>query len=278
MDITIFVVKQIITFLQERHQNRQQYFKEQGITTSKYVIPFIEKYMAVNSNVKVLEIGCGEGGNMAPFVELGCKVVGVDINESRLKLAKEYFEEIDNSENLELIYKNIYELTFEDIGRFDLIIMRDVIEHIPDQEKFLNYVKQFFTTDGMLFMGFPPFYMPFGGHQQVLKNKFLSKLPYFHILPKPIYGLILKVFKIEPHVIASRMEIKDTGITIERLDKILKQERFKIKMKQQFLINPNYEIKFGMKPRRQFALLSAIPFLRNFVTTCCYYLVAPQAE
>lgn len=215
---------------------------------------------------------------MAPFVEMGCEVVGVDINERKLKLAKEYFSSIKNNENLELVFENIYNLTGDDIGYFDLIIMRDVIEHIPDQEKFLNYVKQFFKPTGMLFMGFPPWYMPFGGHQQVIKNKFLSRLPYYHILPKPVYKTILKLFRTPQHVIDSRMDIKDTGITIERLDRILKEEKYLVKLKQPFLVNPNYEIKFGLKPRKQFSLFSAIPFLRNFVTTCCYYLVAPQAQ
>jgi len=264
--------------LQERHQNRQQYFKEQGITTKKYVIPFIEPFKPISSTTRVLEIGCGEGGNMAPFVELGCEVVGVDINEAKLKLAKEYFVPIKHNENLKLVFENIYNLTIEDIGRFDLIIMRDVIEHIPDQEIFLAYVKQFFKPNGMLFMGFPPWYMPFGGHQQVLHSKLLSKLPYFHILPKPIYRLILKSFGTTDTVIESRMDIKDTGITIERLDEILKKEQYKVKVKQLFLINPNYETKFGLKPRKQLSVFSAIPFIRNFITTCCYFLVTPQAE
>jgi hypothetical protein len=40
-----------------------------------------------------------------------------------------------------------------------------------------------------------------------------------------------------------------------------------------FLINPNYQIKFGLRPRKQWAIISAIPYLRNFFTTAAYYLV-----
>ena len=41
----------------------------------------------------VLEIGCGEGGNLLPFSEIGCNTVGVDLAESRIKDAKTFFNE-----------------------------------------------------------------------------------------------------------------------------------------------------------------------------------------
>lgn len=260
--------------MQERHQNRKKYFEEQSFTTQKYVIPTLEKFVSLNQDTRVLEIGCGEGGNMVPFLDLGCKVVGLDISDYKIDLAKDFFADHSQKENLELIIEDIYKVTADDIGKFDVIMMRDVIEHIPNQSLFLAYVKQFLKTNGKLFMGFPPWYMPFGGHQQVCKSKFLSMLPYFHILPKFAYGAIMRLFGETESIIKSRFDIKDTGITIERLDSILKKEAFSIDLRQLFLINPNYEVKFGLTPRKQFALFGSIPFIRNFVTTCCYYVIS----
>ena len=67
--------------MQKRHSDRLLYFNEQIYTTRKYVIPFIEKHHDVTGDMSVLEIGCGEGGNLQPFLDLGCKVTGIDICE-----------------------------------------------------------------------------------------------------------------------------------------------------------------------------------------------------
>lgn len=35
--------------------------------------------------MNVLEIGCGDGGNLLPFAELGCNTTGVDLSTGRIK-------------------------------------------------------------------------------------------------------------------------------------------------------------------------------------------------
>lgn len=260
--------------MQVRHKNRQIYFKEQIFTTNKYVIPFIEKHMEVDKNTRVLEIGCGEGGNLEPFLDLGCKVVGIDLNEGKIEKGKAYFDTHQKRENIQFILRDIYKIEIDEIGTFDLIIMRDVIEHIHDQEKFMGYLKKFVSKTGKIFFGFPPWQMPFGGHQQVCENKLASKLPYYHLLPRPFYVGILKMFGENPKRIEGLLEVKDTGISIERFDRILKKENYKVDEKISFLINPNYEVKFNLTPRKQFSIISAIPYVRNFLTTCCYYLIS----
>ncbi len=55
--------------MHERHTDRELYFREQAHTTRKHVIPFIETVMPLTPDLSVLEIGCGEGGNLLPFLE-----------------------------------------------------------------------------------------------------------------------------------------------------------------------------------------------------------------
>ena len=69
------------------------------------------------------------------------------------------------------------------------------------------------------------------------------------------------------------MEIKVTGISIERFEKILKKSGYKIVKRDLFLINPNYEVKFGLKPRKHPAIVSYLWFLDNLITTSAYYLI-----
>lgn len=257
--------------MQHRHKNRKLYFEEQAYTTEKHVIPFIEEFKPLIENLEVLEIGCGEGGNMLPFLDKGCRVTGIDLSSNKIENAKSFFSNHKNINRLTLINKDIYDIN--DDLKFDLIIMRDVLEHIHNQERFMNYVKKFLKDDSLIFIGFPPWQNPFGGHQQVCNSKFLSKLPYFHILPRRIYKSVLKFFG-ETTEVESLLEIKDTRITIERFKRIIKAEKYNVLKKTYYFINPNYEVKFKLKPRRQLDIINQMPYIRNYFVTTCYYLLS----
>ncbi len=261
--------------MQERHQDRKKYFEEQGLTTEKFVIPNLEEFIDISPNSRILEIGCGEGGNLTPFIERKCEVVGVDINEGQIEKAVAYTKENYSNANVTFIASDIYDLTPSELGVFDVIMMRDVIEHIYDQEKFMHFVKGFLKPqEGKFFLGFPPWYMPFGGHQQIAHSRWASKIPYYHILPKPLYYGILKAFGENEGTIQALDEIKDTGISIERFKKIIRSENYRIDKFDYYLINPNYETKFGLKPRKLWSPLSKIPGVRNFYTTCIYCILS----
>ncbi len=263
--------------MQGRHTNREQYFKEQVYTTEKYVIPFVREIRKLDGSVSVLEIGCGEGGNLGPFLDMGCeRVVGVDLSKGKIENGKKYFENHPRKAHLELIAENIYDTNT--IGQFDFIITRDVVEHIHDQDRFFEVLKGYLKPGGHFFAAFPPWYMPFGGHQQICKSKFLSKLPYFHIWPTFIYKGILKLFGESKETIEALVEIKVTGISIDRLQRILNKRNYQIDKKVLYFINPNYEAKFKMTPKVVWGWLGAIPFVRNFFVTAGWYLVSVRNE
>lgn len=261
--------------MHERHTNRERYFNEQALTSRKYVVPFIQSVMPVDGRTSVLEIGCGEGGNLVPFVEMGCaRVVGIDLAKGKIENAGRFFGQMDHGGRVEFIADDIYNVSPEVLGQFDVIITRDVLEHIHGQERFMQVMRRFLKPEGRFFLGFPPWYNPFGGHQQMCESKLLSKTPFFHILPKPVYGFILKAFGETDEKIGVLQEIKDTGITIERFQRILRKERYRIDRRTFYFINPNYEVKFGLKPKEAWAWVSALPGLRNFLITTNYYLVS----
>lgn len=260
--------------MQERHFNRKKYFDEQGITTEKYVIPYIEECFPISKTTRVLEIGCGEGGNLMPFVKRGCETVGVDLNKGQIEKAKTFFAQSTPNAKVTLISEDIFKVGVETVGQFDLIMMRDVIEHIHNQEKFMHFLKLFLKPNGKVFFGFPPWRMPFGGHQQICASKLLSKLPWFHLLNKHIYRFILKSFGEKKHIIEELLEIKETGISINRFQRIIKTEQYQFDKKDLYFINPNYEIKFGLNPRILNKGIASIPYVRDFFTTCYYCLLS----
>ena len=122
-------------------------------------------------------------------------------------------------------YKNIpNRLSNELSSNIDLIILRDVIEHIPINEElfFLQKIKQFAKPDTNFLITFPPFYSHFGLHQQVFCTSILRYIPYLSILPKSILKLILLIFKENKDTLNKLLEIKECRMTIGNFIKLYK--------------------------------------------------------
>lgn len=255
----------------EFHADRKRYFDIQVANAAKYVIPFIEEKFTISKGMRVLEIGCGEAGVLKAFIDRGCFGMGVELDAPRIEHAKEYLAEDYATGKIKFISKDIYEVDAEKElgGLYDIIILKDVIEHIHDQPRLIATMKNFLRPGGVIFFGFPPWYMPYGGHQQMCFS-WIKKIPWVHLLPAGVYGWLLKVNKENA---AAFLEIKETGISIERFEKICTQQGYEIENKTHYLINPIYEWKFGWQGRKQLELIKAIPYVRDFLTTCVYYLI-----
>ncbi|MDP4204536.1 MAG: class I SAM-dependent methyltransferase [Bacteroidota bacterium] len=260
--------------MEDRHYDREKYFQEQSYTTGKFVIPYIANLHPITPDFNIIEIGCGEGGNLKPFLDIGCKVVGIDISDNKISNAIKFLANHPYKSNLKLIAKDIFKINPNEQFKFDLIILRDTLEHIQDQDALLEHLRKFMKLSGKIFIAFPPWRMPFGGHQQMCENPLLSKLPYFHILPNPLYVGMLKVFGENEAKIRGLLEVKETRISIRRFKKILNKSNFKIDNEVYYMINPNYEVKFKLKTRKLPCILD-IPFLKDFFTSTYYCLISP---
>ena len=256
--------------MQKRHTDRQQYFYELAYTSEKYFIPHIKKFLDMSHSLSILEIGCGDGGNLLPFAKLGHEVVGIDVSSNRIKDAVSFFEK----ENTEAKFICADILKFDEYkSHFDLVICHDVIEHIGNKLHMLNRIEDVMNPNGILFMGFPAWQMPFGGHQQICHSRWVSKLPYIHLLPNVLYKLLLSMGGEKEDCIRELIEIKSTKVTIEYFEKLISRTSLVIIGRCLYLINPHYEIKFGLKPHILSKDLSKVPYLRDFLSTSCFYML-----
>lgn len=258
--------------MQERQTNRTRYFNELATTCEKYFLPYISQFKSPKAGMEVLEIGCGDGGNLLPFSQRGCKTLGVDMSPSRIQVAKERFAELDAAGDF--IASDIFIIT-ELEHKFDFIICHDVLEHISNKSLFLQNLRKYLAPGGIVFMSFPAWQMPFGGHQQICRSKLLSHLPFFHLLPVPLYRSILQLAKEQPATISELLNIKETRCSIELFQYLAKQEKLHIINRRFYLINPHYEVKFGLHPRHLWNFIGAIPKIRNFFTSSCFYILRP---
>lgn len=259
--------------MQKRHQNRGAYFNELATTSKKYFIPYIDRFKRIEAGMNVLEIGCGEGGNLLPLSQMGCRVTGVDMAEARIQEAIHFFAE--NQATGDFIASDIFLLKHLEAS-FDLILCHDVYEHLNNKPIFLSNLQKYLKPDGIVFMSFPAWQMPFGGHQQICKSALLSHFPFIHLLPVWAYKKVLQWGGESNGCIEELLEIKQTRASIEPFEALLHEKQFQVVDRTLYFINPHYEIKFGLKPRKLSKALAAIPYLRNFLTTSCFYIIKPD--
>lgn len=257
--------------MQKRHTDRYRYFREEAATTEKYFIPYLSEFMDVG-DISVLEVGCGEGGNLLPFARRGCRVVGVDLSEQRVRQAESFFSRECAAGTF--VCDDV--MHYRGDGRlFDLIICHDVVEHIPEKGKMLLALKRLLAPGGRLFVAFPAWQMPFGGHQQIACSWVVSHLPFVHLLPELAFSLMLRLFGEDASKINELISIRRTRCTVEMFEREAAYAGYTVCDRRLWLVNPHYEVKFGLRPIRLCRQLSALPYIRNFMASSCFYVVRP---
>lgn len=260
--------------MQQRHKDRRLYFRELANTSRKFYLDYVERWVPLNANTRVLEIGCGEGGNLLPFAEKGCHVTGIDIKEGQIDNALLFFKE--NNQEGEFIASDfllVPKPTTEE-ERYDVVLVHDVIEHIeaPYKAQFFQLLKHFMRNDAIVFFAFPAWQMPFGGHQQICVHA-LSKVPFIHLLPTKLYRFLLtKTGQAEP-IIEDLLSIKRSRMPIEKFEKLVRETEMQVLDRTLWFINPHYQQKFGLHPLREIWPLNKLVWIRNFYTTSAWYLL-----
>lgn len=265
--------------MQKRHTDRKRYFYELATTSNSFYVDYVKKYKSIDPATRILEVGCGEGGNLLPFAKLGAKVVGVDLSETRIEQARNFF--LETNQEGEFCNMNFLQMESprsEDL--FDVVLVHDVIEHIEPQFKktFISRIKMFTKDDGIVFFRFPAWQMPFGGHQQICKSKFLAKAPFIHLLPKKIYRRLLCTFGESIPCIEELLSIKRSRMTIEKFETLCRKLDYQVLDRTLWFINPHYKVKFNIPAIKLNWLCEHIPYLRNLFSTSCFYIITPQKK
>lgn len=117
-------------------------FPEHRLTTAK----FIEYFKDIDVNSSVLDAGCGDGFWLGILRDLGfSNLFGVDLSYTLLMRAK--------SKGQRVAQYNVLNMSFR--KRFDIVIMCDVFEHLPDTTKALNNIDEALKENGILYLIIP---------------------------------------------------------------------------------------------------------------------------
>ena len=109
-----------------------------GVHPKHRILGYHEFFLnKIESNSKILDVGCGIGEVAFDISKKAQKVVAIDINKKKIESAKRRF----SKDNLTFIVGDATDYNFNE--RFDYIILSNVLEHIKDRQAFLKKVKNF---------------------------------------------------------------------------------------------------------------------------------------
>ena len=248
------------------------YWSYQKILAEDYYIPYLlgnsNALKSKASNFSAIDIGCGNGG----FVDA---INSINKNFSKGSIRGIEIKEFSSWNNSKTTYSvhNILKDDNKDYRqKYDMVILRDVIEHIhkKDKELFIAEAASFLRPEGEMLITFPPYFSPFGLHQQAIMKSFLKYIPFLSLLPKPILRRVVNHFESED-VWDKIEEIIDSGMTISNFKKILKKTGLSVYKKRFFSVRPSHEIRYGIKTLR--SPFGYFPVFRELlILGTCYIL------
>jgi len=129
------------------------------------IISTVLDSFSLNKNAKILEVGCGTGGNLEMLGNYGI-VSAFEMNEVAHKIA------IKKSKGRHDVRVGTCpnSIPFEN-KEFDLICMFDVLEHIPNDLDTLCQLKNYLGPNGLLFITVPAYQMLYGQHDIYLHHE-----------------------------------------------------------------------------------------------------------
>ena len=180
--------------------------------------------------MRVLEVGCGGGLQLAKLAALGCECIGIDVSQEVLARAENYFSEIHRvcgqELDIKLIAGDFFDLDRTELGGcFDLVFNFGVIEHILDESARLKFLEKKYelTKDG----GYIVSMVPNGSHP--LRNKMKSmnlggyNIPEIdydqHLMEEEFKAIGAKQIIILPHNLFIYLLLEKNNFFIDALEK-----------------------------------------------------------
>lgn len=133
-----------------RHNSPQSYFefeKYQG----KLLVEYLNQKGITLRDKNLLDVGSGMGGYDAIFSEEGAKVSTLDLDASLIVPSSCHVR----ADALMMPYPSNF---------FDVAVCSSLIEHVESPIMLLKEILRVLRQDGILYLSFPPFYSPVGGH------------------------------------------------------------------------------------------------------------------
>jgi SAM-dependent methyltransferase len=149
----------------------------QAAAFAKQILETVRPFIGAPHSV--LDVGCGYGHTAFELARHCDDVVGI---EPYGELARHGAELARERANLEIRHQSIYDLP--DVARFDLAVLDNVFEHLPDQPRALGKLVAALRPGGAMYLLMPNKLWPIEVHY---------RLPFLSYLPLPLANRYLRL-------------------------------------------------------------------------------------
>jgi len=171
----------------------------------------ISRLISVKGKVDILDVGCGDGGLgilLKSKYDGQVSIIGVDISETALSMAKKYYDkvlllDVEEAKNLKKLFNK----------KFDYIVVSEVLEHLIDPGNVLKKLRPLLKKKGYFILTFPNFafwtyrlQLLFG---QFPKQPLYHEKEHFHYWTLPSFITFLKKYGVKPKDIDGDFHILD---------------------------------------------------------------------
>ena len=251
------------------------YFDYQRSLARDVLIPWLEPRVPLAGSA-VGDFGCHQGGVLQGLRELARIGSGIGFDTDEDSIRRSPFE--PNS-GFRLVPGDILEVDAAEY-KFDLILLHDVIEHTPNPVAILEKARTCLTHGGRIFVSFPPYYSPFGGHQQEAGNG-IRFVPFVHYVPDRLFYALTR-FRDTPYMSAESTQadirsVRQTRLTLSKAERAFDRAGLHIETQELFLFRPEFQVRYGLSSR-SVPLVHRVPIVREITTLGAYYLLRSKFE
>jgi SAM-dependent methyltransferase len=246
------------------------YFEYQRIVCRDIVVPWLAKRLKLEG-LQVGDFGAHHGGMVDALRESGvvAGAVGVELNEEVVASSPFVPDEQFRLEVADVLVLAAARLDL------DLVLLHDVLEHIPERGQALDAVRGLLRKDGYAFVSFPPYYSAFGGHQQYAGG--LARVtPFVHYLPARLFYRVARPGEQEYMTAEGAHEdlvsVRSTRLTLAGAEQAFAGAGLHVVDRELFLVRPEYTVRYGLKARGAGAL-GRLPGFREVAVNGAFYLL-----
>lgn len=122
---------------------------QKGEARMHFIMPYMLKYIGIVDGLKILDLGCGEGGYSRELSKRNATVVSVDCSEKAIKYSMELAKK--EALNIEHYIRNSNDLYKIKDNEFDIVLCSMMLMDCEDLEGTLHEVARVLKPNGKLF-------------------------------------------------------------------------------------------------------------------------------
>jgi len=215
---------------------------------------------------RVLDVGCGRGEYLLALLDTTPHVIGIETAADKLHDCLLAHPEL---------HDKVFPVSAESMpfpaDHFDMVIINEVLEHIPDQEAALREIHRVLKPGGRFILFCPNRVFPFETHGLMVRGKMRMWLPALHYLPAPI---------------ARSLGVESVARNYWPLEvvKLLRQHGFQVREKS--FVQQTFENISGSQPAvikilrpalsKAVSICGKIPILQAFVSVSSFFVATVE--